>query len=177
MEEVTMNKMIICICLTAFVLSGCKKDSTFSCVGTIEEDFTFDTNQPSHFKIKDKIGLVIKEKQIVLVGSQNLDVPTMYEKYGKSDFDYDFSFPICSNKNYEISANNYSCDFNVIKNSEKNLPYKMADKYEIKFNSLTNLLSVQMTPTIDKLIQHNKNKISYKILRANYQCNPTSSSL
>ena len=172
-----MNKMFIGICITAFVLSGCKKDSTFSCVGTIEEDFTFDTNQPSHFKIKDKIGLVIKEKQIFLIGSQNLDVPIIYEKNGKSDFDYDFSFPICSNKNYEIFANNYSCDNNVIKNAEKNIPYKMADKYEIKFNSLTNVLSVQMTPTIDKLIQHNENKMSYKILRANYQCSPTASSL
>ncbi len=172
-----MNKMIIGICLFALVLSGCKKDSTFSCVGTIEEDFTFDTNQPSHFKIKDKIGLVIKEKQIVLVGSQNLDVPTMYQKNGKSDFNYEFSFPICSNKNYEISANNYSCDINVIKNAEKNLPYKMADNYEIKFNSLTNVLSVQMSPSVDKLIHHIENKISYKIFRANYQCSPTSSSL
>ncbi len=171
-----MNRILIGICLFAYSLSGYTKDLTFSCVGTIEEDFTFDSKQPSHFEIKDKIGLIVKEKQIVLVGSQNLDVPTMYEKNGKSDLNFDFVFPICTNKNYELFANNYSCDFNVIKNAEKNLPYKMADNYEIKFNGLTNVLSVLMQPTIDKRMQRNTNKSSYKTQRSSYQCKAASSS-
>lgn len=171
-----MNRILIAIFLSAYALSGYTKDLTFSCVGTIVEDFTFDTKQPSHYEFTDQVGLVVKDKQIVLVGSQNLELATMYEKNGKSYLNFDFVFPICTNKNYEIFANNYSCDFNVIKNAEINLPYKMANNYEIKFNGLTNSLSVLMQPSLAKLTQRNKNKNNYKTQRSTYQCKPVSSS-
>jgi hypothetical protein len=166
-----MNKIVIGICLAAFVLSGCTKDSTYNCVGTIVQDYTFETKYPSHFEYEDKIGLVIEAKHIVLVGIEQLYVPKIYEENGKSNFDY--SFPICKNKNYEVFANNYSCDIDVIKNAEN---YEMAEKFEIKFNGLTNVLSVLMEPTIDKRMQLSKNKISYQIQRAKYQCKPVSTS-
>lgn len=171
-----MNRFLLVFFLTAYALSGYAKDLTFSCVGTIEEGFGFDNKQPSHYEIKDNIGLVVKDKQIVLVGSQKLEIPIQYEKNGKSSFNYDFIFPICSNKNYEIYANNYSCDFNVILNAEKNLPNKMADMYEIKFNGLTNSLSVVMLPTVDKALQRKANKSNYKTQRSSYQCKAVSSS-
>ena len=163
-----MRGVIIGFLLSIYALNGYTKDLTFSCIGNIEEDYTFNTNQPSHYEIKDKLGLVIKEKQMVLVGSKNLDVPILYEKNGKTNFD--FIFPICRKKNYEIFANNYSCDINVIN-------IVMADMYQITFNGLTNVLNVLIIPTTKKQIQMDANKSSYKTLRASYECKPISSSL
>ena len=121
----------------------------------------------------DKISMVIKENKVIL-GGNLVRSPIVSLIYEKNNSRNGSDFPICSNKNYEISFNNYSCNLSDI-------PKWAENNYEVlegNFNSITNQLTIKQEPNYEHIKEMKKQSFwVYSYTFADYECKLTSSSL
>jgi hypothetical protein len=136
------------ILLLVLPLSSFSQEVAFMCKGKLSENYP---NQglswkDSHPETKDELGVVVNGNKLsIKSGKSIIKMPQVFSKNGDSKFSWDLD--ICTNKNHEITFNNYSCDIKIFdKGQIFGMTRDIVYTFNGSFDGVTKALLISVQP-------------------------------